>query len=351
MKQGDNYICSCRDGYFWSEEKKKCISYDEYCKDIYGLNSYSDDEGRCWCKNGYVLNENKDQCISFNQFCFNLYGENSYPVVSKTTSSPEFINIDCKCKENYTWHPLFNKCISWQQFLSLYSKISFYYLPIASLSTIILLLFLLLWIRRNFKTIPSITSFLIFLISGFLTGISSFYTELAIGAFLKQFAINYFIYALVEEVFKLIFTLFPFYIFRKIKKEPIVTISYFVITVSSFGFIENIFYSTGYSLESKDFIVGIAVSLLRSVSANLLHVLTGLILGLFFYLFYSRKNFYYLLGGLLLSSILHFIYNLIIFNYSPFTFVVILALVIVILYYLKFLKKHIINLGNMFYIT
>lgn len=91
------YMCSCNDGYLFNEGGTKCVALSEACREINGINSYSDGAGGCLCKDGYIYDDNLKQCVvlpetSPAEKCQATYGINSYPDGTG----------GCLCKNGYT---------------------------------------------------------------------------------------------------------------------------------------------------------------------------------------------------------------------------------------------------------
>lgn len=91
--------CKCYSGYVVSGEK--CISADQYCRDLFGFNAQHNIlTDNCECSYGYIFSDNK--CISGDSHCRSKYG---------IYSSYESFSESCKCDYGYVFDSS-NKCIS-----------------------------------------------------------------------------------------------------------------------------------------------------------------------------------------------------------------------------------------------
>lgn len=86
--------CECDSGYIIYNGN--CISEDQYCKDLYGYNSYSM-LGKCECQSGYVLYKSGlgSECISQDEYCENTF--NDFHAVANSIGAFN----KCKCEDGY----------------------------------------------------------------------------------------------------------------------------------------------------------------------------------------------------------------------------------------------------------
>jgi len=91
--------CKCYFGYVASGGK--CISADQYCRDLFGFNArYNILTDSCECGYGYVISGNR--CVSGDSLCRNKYGiHSSYDSLSET----------CKCDYGYVFDSN-DQCVS-----------------------------------------------------------------------------------------------------------------------------------------------------------------------------------------------------------------------------------------------
>lgn len=92
--------CECSYGYIISGGR--CVDGDTICHNKYGYNSSYDSLSKsCECDYGYVFGAN-DQCVSRDNNCQDLYGYNAEYNILKNT---------CACKSGYVFDSSGNNCI------------------------------------------------------------------------------------------------------------------------------------------------------------------------------------------------------------------------------------------------
>ncbi len=147
--------------------------------------------------------------------------------------------------------------------------------------------------------------------------------ELWTNVYLDTFiflALTVFVYAFVEEYFKYL-AVKEFVIAKQYFDEPIDAIMYMVFTALGFATIENILIGLSYDNVSSDLVL---VLLGRFIGANLIHVVSSGIVGYFLArtllengkLYHVFTHHSYITTGLLMATLLHFLYNFFILAYN-----------------------------------
>jgi len=91
--------CKCYSSYVVSGGK--CISADQYCRDLFGFNArHNILADKCECSYGYILSGSR--CISGDSYCHNKYGYHS---------SYNSLSESCKCDYGYVFDSL-DQCVS-----------------------------------------------------------------------------------------------------------------------------------------------------------------------------------------------------------------------------------------------
>lgn len=133
---GRNFVCSCKSGYVWNDQKTSCViapvapvvpvkSNDQVCQQSSGVNSFYSGEtnaskggsiGGCSCKLGFQF-EHGDygQCVAIlfetsqtnDQVCINRFGVNS---IWTGTLNTQYSPI-CECRTDYKWDQGQTQCI------------------------------------------------------------------------------------------------------------------------------------------------------------------------------------------------------------------------------------------------
>ncbi|MGB9681329.1 MAG: PrsW family glutamic-type intramembrane protease [Minisyncoccia bacterium] len=136
--------------------------------------------------------------------------------------------------------------------------------------------------------------------------------------------LNLFFVSLIEEIFKL---LIPFLVLKKNKyfDEAFDGIIYLIVFGLGLAFIENIGITIEELVSNHSFSNVFLYLFLRFLGANLLHALTGGLLGYFFALYLIKKKASFLFLGLIFSSLAHWFFNFLMINFSLTTFIIGLA--------------------------
>lgn len=124
--------CKCNPGYVVSNlDKSKCVLISQYCRELYGANSYGVDSydvgGQCYCKAGYEWNSSMTTCIKIIACPLNTTKINNECIcndgyewnISKTDcmkiivcpQNSSKIASECVCNEGYEWDFSRNNCI------------------------------------------------------------------------------------------------------------------------------------------------------------------------------------------------------------------------------------------------
>lgn len=174
------------------------------------------------------------------------------------------------------------------------------------------LIWLSFYLKEDERPEPKGMVLKIFFLGGVFTLPAIFY-EALFEEIMKNFifektlsflAFKYLVVASIEEIFKFL-VLFFFIFEHKEFDEEVDGMIYAIIASLGFAGVENIFYVLRFSLFEA-----IQVSILRFLGAVFLHALCGGMLGYFLAIFYFRKRkIRYLIWGIFLSTILHFLYN------------------------------------------
>lgn len=132
--------------------------------------------------------------------------------------------------------------------------------------------------------------------------------------------VSVFIYAFLEEYFKYL-AVKEFIIIKPYFDEPIDAMMYMIFTALGFATVENIIIGFSYDTFNKDLIL---ILLGRFIGANLIHVVSSGIVGYFLArallehgkLYHSFVRHFYVDAGLILATLLHFLYNFFILIYN-----------------------------------
>jgi len=147
------------------------------------------------------------------------------------------------------------------------------------------------------------------------------------------------IFAAIEELFKFLFLRFSVFEFREFD-EPIDGFVYGAIGALGFAFVENLM--IGISVSTFE---AIPITTIRGLSANILHFVTTGIIGYGFVNGLILNNKFYFYFSIIVATLLHTIFNLMIMEINLYLFVIILiasALTILNLQ-IKILKEKIIK--------
>lgn len=210
---------------------------------------------------------------------------------------------------------------------------------IAVIPLIIWLVFF--WLRDYKQKEPAFWIVLTILLGGvsaFLalyvqTGFHSLFPVLAS----KIYAIDLFglsIVSILEEGFKFLVVFIVFKL-NKDFDEPIDFMIYMIFSAIGFATIENL---VAVLAPNTLIIEGIQISLMRMITADLLHIIASGMIGFFWALSFVKRRVIYLYTGIVTSMIYHTIYNLIltVSNYSyllfNLLFIIVSAIIIISLF-------------------
>jgi len=204
------------------------------------------------------------------------------------------------------------------------------------------LLWLFFWLREDKKRPePRGLIFLTF-IGGFVAVLFALAAEKVVEFFVPAGAvITILLWSAIEEIFKYGASFFTS-LRRREMDEPIDALIYLITTALGFAALENVFFMLT-PLKGGNILQSIVTGNMRFIGATVLHTLTSGVVGLFIaFSFYkekaAKKN--YLALGLILSIVLHALFNFFIINtdnYGIFTVfaVVWIATIALILFFEK----------------
>lgn len=202
--------------------------------------------------------------------------------------------------------------------------------------------FFLLWDRE--KPEPFRWLLILFFL-GILSSPLIYFFQFKLSVFQKNTDI--FIAGLIEESFKLFI---PLILLKKNKyfDEAIDALIYLIVFSLGLAFIENIGVTFEQLFLNHSFSNTFSLLFLRFLGANLLHSLTAGVLGCFFAFFLINHRKKFLIFGLLIASLIHWLFNFLMINFSTLTFLISLILFSIILglllkfsFILKNIKKSI----------
>jgi len=153
----------------------------------------------------------------------------------------------------------------------------------------------------------------------------------------KIYAVDLFglsIVSILEEGFKFLVVFLVFKL-NKDFDEPIDFMIYMIFSAIGFATIENL---VAVLAPNTLIIEGIQISLMRMITADLLHIIASGMIGFFWALSFVKRRVIYLYTGIVTSMIYHTIYNLIltVSNYSyllfNLLFIIVSAIIIISLF-------------------
>jgi len=182
---------------------------------------------------------------------------------------------------------------------------------IAVLPLVVWLIFF--WLRDYQKKEPAFWIILTILLGG-VSAFLALYTQTSFHSLFpvlaeKIYSIDIFslsIVSILEEGFKFLVVFLIFKI-NKDFDEPIDFMIYMVFSAIGFATIENlvaVFASNTMILE------GIQISLMRMITADLLHIIASGMIGFFWALSFAKRKVIYLHLGIIIAMVYHTIYNL-----------------------------------------
>ncbi|MFP4539663.1 MAG: PrsW family glutamic-type intramembrane protease [Candidatus Paceibacterota bacterium] len=127
----------------------------------------------------------------------------------------------------------------------------------------------------------------------------------------------YFLWAALEEVFKYAAAYFAA-LKSPVNDEPVDPIIYMIVAALGFAALENTLFLVD-PISNKLVVDSVVIANLRFVGATLLHIVTSATVGIFLaFSFYKTKKekITYLILGLILATLLHFVFNLAILSSS-----------------------------------
>jgi RsiW-degrading membrane proteinase PrsW (M82 family) len=220
---------------------------------------------------------------------------------------------------------------------------------IAFLSFLPIYAWLNILLERDPRKEPKIFILLTFLIGGATTILAIFVEKPLLFNFLPEELLDYarfdlyiiftFIFAAIEEILK--FTLPRATIFHvKSFDEPIDGMIYMGVAGLGFAFVENILFSL-----KADILNAIPIITVRGLSSNLLHLIASGIVGYSFILgiLNNKRTIFYL--GLLIASLLHTLYNLMVvdFKFYGFLLFMMIGALTILLFEIKIFNKKVLE--------
>lgn len=210
---------------------------------------------------------------------------------------------------------------------------------IAVLPLIVWLIFF--WLRDYKKKEPAFWIILTILLGG-ASAFLALYTQTTFQAFFpiifeKIYSINIFglsIVSILEEFFKFI-VVFIIFKLNKDFDEPIDFMIYMIFSGIGFGVVENLM---AVVTTNTLILEGIQISLLRMVTADLLHIISCGLIGFFWAMSYAKRKKVFLYMGLLIGMIYHTMYNLILTYFESgyliinLLFIIVSAIIIISLF-------------------
>lgn len=170
-----------------------------------------------------------------------------------------------------------------------------------------ILVWLWFWLKEDSHPEPRKILFLTFFY-GMLATIVALATEYTVSFYIKG-AIALMIWAFAEEILKYFAARLaalkkPFF------DEPIDALVYMITAALGFSMVENILFILS-SFKAGGIFPGFITGNLRFIGATLLHTTTSALVGasIAFSFFHKEKMKYNIIGGLILSGFLHFIFN------------------------------------------
>ena len=130
-------------------------------------------------------------------------------------------------------------------------------------------------------------------------------------------SLTYLIWAALEEVFKYAAAYFAA-LRCKVNDEPIDPVIYMIVAALGFAALESTLYLIG-PISQQLVVDSVVISNLRFVGAMLLHIVSSAILGVFLAISFYKprlKRVPYILTGLILATVFHALFNLIVISES-----------------------------------
>ncbi|GIW66193.1 MAG: hypothetical protein KatS3mg095_0091 [Candidatus Parcubacteria bacterium] len=179
---------------------------------------------------------------------------------------------------------------------------------------------------------------------GIIAAILSYYSESSLSTFFPLNSFQYFLYsAFIEEFFKA-FLVLIFIMPSKNFHLLIDSMIYMGISALGFAFTENFGFKCSIfvnTTEVNPYGLVILYSFLRFLSANFLHLLASTLIGFGFSITLKTRRIFPVFFSFLMSSLLHFIYNIFIINQElvVYIFPILWSIFFIVLNEFKILKK------------
>lgn len=128
-------------------------------------------------------------------------------------------------------------------------------------------------------------------------------------------ALTYLMWSSLEEIFKYAAAYFAA-LRSKVNDEPIDPVIYMIVAALGFAALESTLFLIG-PISEKLVVDSIVITNLRFIGATLLHVVSSAIVGIFLAIsFYKKRSerIPYLLSGLILATVFHALFNLILIS-------------------------------------
>lgn len=181
---------------------------------------------------------------------------------------------------------------------------------------------------------------------GFLATILSYYAEAGIYSYIGAYNNVYYFYsALIEEFFKFL-VIFLFIFPTKYFDEVIDTMIYMGFSAIGFSIVETfanlcITLATESFTDLHPFFIIVAISILRFLGANFLHILASTIIGFGYAITLQVRRIYPFIISFTAAVFLHFIYNLFIIkdDIKLYIFPILWTIFFIVLFQFAFLSK------------
>ncbi|MFH1769876.1 MAG: PrsW family glutamic-type intramembrane protease [Parcubacteria group bacterium] len=199
------------------------------------------------------------------------------------------------------------------------------------------IIWLLFYLRQDRNPEPKVLIIKTFLMGMILTPWAVLAQLLIVSRGAEAESVTFFLWAaLIEETIKLLAVR---YIVMNDPNfdEPVDAMIYMIVAALGFAAIENILVLFNTIPEGIN--IAFQLWLLRFFGATLLHVLSSALVGYFLALawFYHKHSKILILIGLILGTIFHFTFNIILVSFSPVTALVYTSVALVLMLYLIFI--------------
>jgi len=146
---------------------------------------------------------------------------------------------------------------------------------------------------------------------GICSAIISYYFEKFSFIFLQDNWLRFFLFALIEEIFKFFFVWF-FIFHQKVFDEPIDAMIYMMFSALGFAFFENLILTLNSKIQHTFLIL-----IFRFFGANLLHILASSLVGYGYAFFVKTRRILPFVVSFFSGTFLHFLYNYLIISLPP----------------------------------